>query len=132
MLLFACWKMGLFFGLCHSCKDVLFFSLIVFQFSPLCNGSKRYLSSTGADGTICFWLWDAGTLKIKSVALLFHRCNFKSINVFSGWNYKSYKVVDNRNKFTLSSWVSNILALHWPLIFMLSFSFHASEKVFSC
>uniref|UniRef100_A0A8C3RED8 Pleckstrin homology domain interacting protein n=1 Tax=Cyanoderma ruficeps TaxID=181631 RepID=A0A8C3RED8_9PASS len=29
------------------------------------NGSKRYLSSTGADGTICFWLWDAGTLKIN-------------------------------------------------------------------
>lgn len=41
------------------------------QFSPLCSGSKRYLSSTGADGTICFWLWDAGTLKIKLVAILF-------------------------------------------------------------
>ncbi|CAJ0923430.1 unnamed protein product, partial [Ranitomeya imitator] len=35
----------------------------IFTFSPLCSGSKRYLSSTGADGTICFWLWDAGTLK---------------------------------------------------------------------
>ena len=33
------------------------------QFSPLCSGSKRYLSSTGADGTICFWQWDARTLK---------------------------------------------------------------------
>ncbi|TKS75896.1 PH-interacting protein [Collichthys lucidus] len=33
------------------------------QFSPLCCGSKRYLSSTGADGTICFWQWDARTLK---------------------------------------------------------------------
>uniref|UniRef100_A0A4W6DBP4 Pleckstrin homology domain interacting protein n=1 Tax=Lates calcarifer TaxID=8187 RepID=A0A4W6DBP4_LATCA len=32
-------------------------------FSPLCSGSKRYLSSTGADGTICFWQWDARTLK---------------------------------------------------------------------
>ncbi|KAJ3605895.1 hypothetical protein NHX12_027938, partial [Muraenolepis orangiensis] len=32
-------------------------------FSPLCCGSKRYLSSTGADGTICFWQWDARTLK---------------------------------------------------------------------
>lgn len=41
------------------------------QFSPLCSGSKRYLSSTGADGTICFWLWDAGTLKIKLVVILF-------------------------------------------------------------
>lgn len=71
--------MDLLFGLYHSsCKD--FFPLIFFfQFSPLCSGSKRYLSSTGADGTICFWLWDAGTLKIKSVALLFYR-----INVFNG------------------------------------------------
>ncbi|XP_053314534.1 PH-interacting protein isoform X2 [Spea bombifrons] len=40
-------------------------SITSLQFSPLCNGSKRYLSSTGADGTICFWLWDAGTLKIN-------------------------------------------------------------------
>lgn len=65
-------KSGFIFGLCHfSYKDI--FSSFVFQFSPLCSGSKRYLSSTGADGTICFWLWDAGTLKIKSVALLFHR-----------------------------------------------------------
>uniref|UniRef100_A0A8C5R7B4 Pleckstrin homology domain interacting protein n=1 Tax=Leptobrachium leishanense TaxID=445787 RepID=A0A8C5R7B4_9ANUR len=40
-------------------------SITSLQFSPLCNGSKRYLSSTGADGIICFWLWDAGTLKIN-------------------------------------------------------------------
>ncbi|KAI1241125.1 PH-interacting protein, partial [Lamprotornis superbus] len=46
-------------------------SITSLQFSPLCSGSKRYLSSTGADGTICFWLWDAGTLKIKLVAVLF-------------------------------------------------------------
>lgn len=37
--------------------------LLCLQFSPLCSGSKRYLSSTGADGTICFWQWDARTLK---------------------------------------------------------------------
>ncbi|XP_015203672.1 PH-interacting protein isoform X1 [Lepisosteus oculatus] len=35
------------------------------QFSPLCSGSKRYLSSTGADGSICFWQWDARTLKFS-------------------------------------------------------------------
>ncbi|XP_071998180.1 PH-interacting protein isoform X1 [Engystomops pustulosus] len=40
-------------------------SITSLQFSPLCSGSKRYLSSTGADGTICFWLWDAGTLKFN-------------------------------------------------------------------
>ncbi|XP_073482941.1 PH-interacting protein isoform X2 [Aquarana catesbeiana] len=40
-------------------------SITSLQFSPLCSGSKRFLSSTGADGTICFWLWDAGTLKIN-------------------------------------------------------------------
>uniref|UniRef100_A0A8C5NGF8 Bromo domain-containing protein n=1 Tax=Gouania willdenowi TaxID=441366 RepID=A0A8C5NGF8_GOUWI len=38
-------------------------SITSLQFSPLCSGSKRYLSSTGADGTICFWQWDAHTLK---------------------------------------------------------------------
>ncbi|XP_051909419.1 PH-interacting protein [Hippocampus zosterae] len=38
-------------------------SITSLQFSPLCCGSKRYLSSTGADGTICFWQWDARTLK---------------------------------------------------------------------
>ena len=80
MLVAVCMvKMGLLFGLCYSsCKNFFFF---VFQFSPLCSGSKRYLSSTGADGTICFWLWDAGTLKIKSVALLFHRINVYNLMV---------------------------------------------------
>uniref|UniRef100_A0A7N8XXS2 PH-interacting protein n=1 Tax=Mastacembelus armatus TaxID=205130 RepID=A0A7N8XXS2_9TELE len=38
-------------------------SITSLQFSPLCSGSKRYLSSTGADGTVCFWQWDARTLK---------------------------------------------------------------------
>ncbi|XP_069462392.1 PH-interacting protein isoform X2 [Ambystoma mexicanum] len=40
-------------------------SITSLQFSPLCSASKRFLSSTGADGTICFWQWDAGTLKIN-------------------------------------------------------------------
>lgn len=52
-------------------RKYFLFSSSFSQFSPLCSGSKRYLSSTGADGTICFWLWDAGTLKIKLVAILF-------------------------------------------------------------
>ncbi|XP_072553595.1 PH-interacting protein isoform X2 [Salminus brasiliensis] len=38
-------------------------SITSLQFSPLCSGYKRFLSSTGADGTICFWQWDARTLK---------------------------------------------------------------------
>uniref|UniRef100_A0A672N821 PH-interacting protein n=1 Tax=Sinocyclocheilus grahami TaxID=75366 RepID=A0A672N821_SINGR len=38
-------------------------SITSLQFSPLCSGNKRFLSSTGADGTICFWQWDARTLK---------------------------------------------------------------------
>uniref|UniRef100_A0A4W4HN02 PH-interacting protein n=1 Tax=Electrophorus electricus TaxID=8005 RepID=A0A4W4HN02_ELEEL len=38
-------------------------SITSLQFSPLCCGSKRFLSSTGADGTICFWQWDSRTLK---------------------------------------------------------------------
>uniref|UniRef100_A0A6Q2WY93 PH-interacting protein n=1 Tax=Esox lucius TaxID=8010 RepID=A0A6Q2WY93_ESOLU len=38
-------------------------SITSLQFSPLVSGFKRFLSSTGADGTICFWQWDASTLK---------------------------------------------------------------------
>ncbi|XP_048841847.1 PH-interacting protein [Brienomyrus brachyistius] len=40
-------------------------SITSLQFSPLCNGARRYLSSTGADGSICFWQWDARTLKFS-------------------------------------------------------------------
>ncbi|XP_055492061.1 PH-interacting protein isoform X1 [Leucoraja erinacea] len=40
-------------------------SITSLQFSPLCTGSLRYLSSTGADGTICFWQWDAGMYKFS-------------------------------------------------------------------
>ncbi|KAG7460831.1 hypothetical protein MATL_G00203080 [Megalops atlanticus] len=40
-------------------------SITSLQFSPLCSGTKRYLSSTGADGSICFWQWDARTLKFS-------------------------------------------------------------------
>lgn len=76
-------------------------SITSLQFSPLCSGSKRYLSSTGADGTICFWLWDAGTLKIKSVAILFHR-----IIVFD-LMFEIAVVVDNGNKFTFFPCVNN-------------------------
>ncbi|XP_072296250.1 PH-interacting protein [Eucyclogobius newberryi] len=38
-------------------------SITSLQFSPLCSGSKRFLSSTGADGTVCFWQWDSRSLK---------------------------------------------------------------------
>ncbi|XP_064196631.1 PH-interacting protein isoform X3 [Anguilla rostrata] len=41
-------------------------SITSLQFSPLCCGTRRYLSSTGADGSICFWQWDARTLKFSS------------------------------------------------------------------
>uniref|UniRef100_A0A8C4RP08 PH-interacting protein n=1 Tax=Erpetoichthys calabaricus TaxID=27687 RepID=A0A8C4RP08_ERPCA len=40
-------------------------SITSLQFSPLCCGSKRFLSSTGADGSICFWQWDSRTLKFS-------------------------------------------------------------------
>lgn len=92
-LLFVWLKIGLLFGLCYSSYKICFFFL--FQFSPLCSGSKRYLSSTGADGTICFWLWDAGTLKIKSVALLFFRINMFNLMV----EITKYKVINSRNNF---------------------------------
>lgn len=47
----------------HPVYSAVTSNWLCLQFSPLCSGSKRYLSSTGADGTICFWQWDARTLK---------------------------------------------------------------------
>lgn len=47
----------------HYCSSIVISNWLFLQFSPLCSGSKRYLSSTGADGTICFWQWDSRTLK---------------------------------------------------------------------
>ncbi|KAL4661021.1 PH-interacting protein [Arapaima gigas] len=41
-------------------------SITSLQFSPLCSGTKRFLSSTGADGSICFWQWDPRTMKFSS------------------------------------------------------------------
>ncbi|KAJ7419398.1 hypothetical protein WISP_54044 [Willisornis vidua] len=37
----------------------------IFTFSPARKGTTRYLTSTGADGTICFWQWHANTMKFK-------------------------------------------------------------------
>ncbi|NXK98393.1 BRWD3 protein, partial [Formicarius rufipectus] len=40
-------------------------SITSLQFSPARKGTTRYLTSTGADGTICFWQWHANTMKFK-------------------------------------------------------------------
>uniref|UniRef100_A0A8D0GR10 Bromo domain-containing protein n=1 Tax=Sphenodon punctatus TaxID=8508 RepID=A0A8D0GR10_SPHPU len=40
-------------------------SITSIQFSPARKGTTRYLTSTGADGTICFWQWHAITMKFK-------------------------------------------------------------------
>ncbi|RMC21262.1 hypothetical protein DUI87_02123 [Hirundo rustica rustica] len=40
-------------------------SITSIQFSPAKKGATRYLTSTGADGTICFWQWHANTMKFK-------------------------------------------------------------------
>uniref|UniRef100_A0A8B9Q1Q0 Bromodomain and WD repeat-containing protein 1 n=1 Tax=Apteryx owenii TaxID=8824 RepID=A0A8B9Q1Q0_APTOW len=40
-------------------------SITSIQFSPARKGTTRYLTSTGADGTICFWQWHANTVKFK-------------------------------------------------------------------
>lgn len=37
------------------------------QFSPMVKGSLRYMVSTGADGTVCFWQWDTDSMKFKYV-----------------------------------------------------------------
>uniref|UniRef100_A0A6I8NIC6 Bromodomain and WD repeat domain containing 3 n=1 Tax=Ornithorhynchus anatinus TaxID=9258 RepID=A0A6I8NIC6_ORNAN len=40
-------------------------SITSIQFCPARKGTTRYLTSTGADGTICFWQWHASTMKFK-------------------------------------------------------------------
>eukprot|EP00069_Balaena_mysticetus_P007152 bmy_19001T0 len=40
-------------------------SITSIQFCPSTKGTTRYLTSTGADGTICFWQWHVKTMKFK-------------------------------------------------------------------
>lgn len=63
MLYKPVWGNCPFFFECPLYSAALTSNCLRLQFSPLCSGSKRYLSSTGADGTICFWQWDSRTLK---------------------------------------------------------------------
>ncbi|XP_056184764.1 bromodomain and WD repeat-containing protein 1 isoform X2 [Falco biarmicus] len=41
-------------------------SITSLQFSPMVKGSMRYMVSTGADGTVCFWQWDADSMKFNN------------------------------------------------------------------
>ncbi|KAG5843506.1 hypothetical protein ANANG_G00151650 [Anguilla anguilla] len=40
-------------------------SITSIQFSPSVRGAARYLASTGADGTVCFWQWNALSMKFN-------------------------------------------------------------------
>ncbi|XP_068930949.1 bromodomain and WD repeat-containing protein 1 isoform X2 [Petaurus breviceps papuanus] len=46
-------------------------SITSLQFSPKANGSERYMVSTGADGTVCFWQWDLNSMKFSNRPLKF-------------------------------------------------------------
>ncbi|CAI5793759.1 and WD repeat-containing 3 isoform X1 [Podarcis lilfordi] len=46
-------------------------SITSIQFSPSRKGTTRYLTSTGADGTICFWQWHSDTMKFKDRPIKF-------------------------------------------------------------
>ncbi|XP_043913211.1 bromodomain and WD repeat-containing protein 3 [Protopterus annectens] len=46
-------------------------SITSIQFCPATIGTKRYLTSTGADGTICFWQWEMDTMKFNDRPLKF-------------------------------------------------------------
>ncbi|XP_034510091.1 bromodomain and WD repeat-containing protein 1 [Ailuropoda melanoleuca] len=46
-------------------------SITSLQFSPMAKGSQRYMVSTGADGTVCFWQWDLESLKFSPRPLKF-------------------------------------------------------------
>uniref|UniRef100_A0A8C6JF33 Bromodomain and WD repeat-containing protein 1 n=1 Tax=Melopsittacus undulatus TaxID=13146 RepID=A0A8C6JF33_MELUD len=41
-------------------------SITSLQFSPMVKGSMRYMVSTGADGTVCFWQWDTDSMKFNN------------------------------------------------------------------
>uniref|UniRef100_A0A8C0F243 Bromodomain and WD repeat domain containing 1 n=1 Tax=Bubo bubo TaxID=30461 RepID=A0A8C0F243_BUBBB len=41
-------------------------SITSLQFSPMVKGSMRYMVSTGADGTVCFWQWDTESMKFNN------------------------------------------------------------------
>lgn len=63
-----------------------FIRVFDFQFSPMAKGPQRYMVSTGADGTVCFWQWDLESLKFRWVICMwwFLLCNVMtgSLNVF--------------------------------------------------
>ncbi|XP_039713626.1 bromodomain and WD repeat-containing protein 1 isoform X2 [Pteropus medius] len=46
-------------------------SITSLQFSPMAKGSQRYMVSTGADGTVCFWQWELESLKFSPRPLKF-------------------------------------------------------------
>ncbi|XP_037380834.1 bromodomain and WD repeat-containing protein 1 isoform X2 [Talpa occidentalis] len=46
-------------------------SITSLQFSPMAKGPQRYMVSTGADGTVCFWQWDLDSLKFSPRPLKF-------------------------------------------------------------
>ncbi|XP_012586370.1 PREDICTED: bromodomain and WD repeat-containing protein 1, partial [Condylura cristata] len=46
-------------------------SITSLQFSPMAKGPQRYMVSTGADGTVCFWQWDQDSLKFSPRPLKF-------------------------------------------------------------
>ncbi|XP_034779487.2 bromodomain and WD repeat-containing protein 3-like [Acipenser ruthenus] len=41
-------------------------SITSLQFCPMAKGSVRYMVSTGVDGTVCFWQWDANNMTFNN------------------------------------------------------------------
>ncbi|KAM7368165.1 hypothetical protein PAMP_014411 [Pampus punctatissimus] len=83
-------------------------SITSLQFSPLCCGSKRYLSSTGADGTICFWQWDARTLKFGKYNPPPLEDKVTKLKVtMVAWDRHDGTVITAANNLTLKVWNSN-------------------------
>uniref|UniRef100_A0A8D2M6K6 Bromodomain and WD repeat domain containing 1 n=1 Tax=Zonotrichia albicollis TaxID=44394 RepID=A0A8D2M6K6_ZONAL len=46
-------------------------SITSLQFSPMVKGSLRFMVSTGADGTVCFWQWDTDSMKFNTKPVKF-------------------------------------------------------------
>uniref|UniRef100_S4R754 BRWD/PHIP N-terminal domain-containing protein n=1 Tax=Petromyzon marinus TaxID=7757 RepID=S4R754_PETMA len=57
-------------------------SITSLQFSPQCRGSVRWLASSGADGIVCFWQWDAASLKFCERPVKFTERTKRGVQIF--------------------------------------------------
>ncbi|EMP31441.1 Bromodomain and WD repeat-containing protein 1 [Chelonia mydas] len=80
-------------------------SITSLQFSPMVKGSMRYMVSTGADGTVCFWQWDADSMKFSDSHSEEDRFMKPKVTMIA-WNQNDNFVVTAVNNHLLKVWNS--------------------------